>query len=76
MSIYKEKDIKEIEERINSRICSYCGGKSTVAFTLSKDVLFTNKTVCCKSADEKMSDIINDEFKYQTSLILNRILRL
>ena len=75
MSLLTAKDIKEIKERLENRICPHCGGKLRVSL-LQKGVDTPTCDVvesCCEQYKNEAYSLIDEEIKRQYELKIGRM---
>ena len=81
MNAFTKSDLKEIESRINSRVCPYCGGSSKIELTYSEnsttDIVF-HKVIssCCDDFKKIAQEIVKQEHNNQLQKKINTILNM
>lgn len=81
MNTLTKSDWDEIQSRINSRVCPYCGGSSIIELDFHRntysDVVF-HKTIscCCDDYRKIIQEIINEEHNNQIQKKINKILNM
>lgn len=75
-------DWNEIQSRIDSRVCPYCGGSSKIELDfhgkMYSDVVVFHKTIscCCDDYRKIIQEIINQEHNNQIQKKINKILNM
>ena len=78
MSEFTKSEIKEIESRINSRVCPYCGGTSSVELTEHRNDIITYKVIsfCCEKFKSDLNNIFSEEYNSLIQRKINNIMRM
>lgn len=78
MNTLTNADIKEIETRINSRLCPYCGGNLSVELARRNNDLVTYKVIsfCCEKFKSDINDIFIGEYNSLIQRKINNIMRM
>ncbi|MDD4970895.1 MAG: hypothetical protein PHT07_15820 [Paludibacter sp.] len=81
MNTFTKSDIQEIEKRINSITCPFCGGQSNIEINDRQNAvidLFSYHTLnsCCQQFKEKTPQFIHKECERQINLKINRIINM
>lgn len=78
MNTLTSTDIKEIETRINSRVCPYCGGNISVELKNNINDLITYKVIsyCCEKFNGDINHIFSEEYNSLIQRKINNIMRM
>ena len=78
MNTLTSKDIKEIETRINSRVCPYCGGNISVELKNNNNDLITYKVIsfCCEKYNGDINRIFSEEYNSLIQRKMDNIMRM
>ena len=77
MNKYTKTDIKEIESRINSRVCPFCGGNSIIELKYYQNVITHEIISCCCDDFRRIEhEIVAEEHDNQALKKVMSILRI
>ena len=77
MNTFTKSDLKEIESRINSRVCPYCAASSYIELTYSDNIIVHNIiSCCCEDFNKIAQDIVIQEHNNQIQKKINTILKM
>lgn len=77
MNTFTKSDLKEIESRINSRVCPYCGGSSNIELAYYESVI-THKIIscCCEDFKKIAQKIVIQEHNNQINKKIDTIMNM
>ena len=71
--LYTQSDIKEINERINNRVCPHCGNTIQVEVSYQGDVFRYNANHSCCDQSQEIGKFLKEEIENQNRLKIDRI---